>query len=570
MGYRYSALEIVDTLPAEMSYVDGSGYLADENGSPIEGAGVVVAGTGQHAPEPPQNDNGTDSLPVAEQDADRNDAGTQDDSGNADNAVRFVFDKEYLGSMPMKGEHYRFMFKAKLASYPADGGLSVRNSSYALINAKGKTPSNDVDTGIVKPALSLEKRSDKATYEPEETAHYTLDIAQSEENATAENIVVHDAMTQPGIAEIIEGSVTVTNPEGEKTAAEPSYLRDDEELIVGFSLETDADLAFGETMTVAYDALMHTPDETLENEAGVAADGLPETTDVNTVDIVAPDSRKPAVLLEKDADKDTVRIGETATYRIVATVGEQSDAALPDEHSDAETDATEPSDENEPDGADDAEENSGTATNGGAPDEPGNPDGLDGAEGSIANVVISDNSLPEGMPIDFESITARVNGATVDRFEPSIEGNGFSARFEALRVGDCVEITYDARANDASIAGSTVVNTAVLTADNLEKPLSDDARVAIASEEQAETPPAQEPSPDKGSTPPESPAGGKFVKTGDIVATGLPLVLAGAGAAVAALLVCILKKRRENDTAQRSCALARAAEYGAASDTSER
>ncbi|MFR4803384.1 MAG: hypothetical protein ACLT98_08720, partial [Eggerthellaceae bacterium] len=92
----------------------------------------------------------------------------------------------------------------------------------------------------------------------------------------------------------------------------------------------------------------------------------------------------------------------------------------------------------------------------------------------------------------------------------------------------------------------------------------------IASEEQAETPPAQEPSPDKGSTPPESPAGGKFVKTGDIVATGLPLVLAGAGAAVAALLVCILKKRRENDTAQRSCALARAAEYGAASDTSER
>lgn len=573
VGYRYSALEIVDTLPAEMSYVDGSGYLADENGSPIEGAGVVVVDAGQHTAAPPQNDNGTDSLPVAEQDADRNDAGTQNDGNEenaGDNAVRFVFDKEYLGSMPMKGEHYRFVFKAKLASYPADGGLSVRNSSYALINAKGKTPSNDVDTGIVKPTLSLEKRSDKATYEPEETAHYTLDIAQSEENATAENIVVHDAMTQPGIAEIIEGSVTVTNPEGEKTAAEPSCLRDDEERIVGFSLETDADLAFGETMTVAYDALMHTPGETLENEAGVAADGLPEATDVNTVDIVAPDSRKPAVLLEKDADKDTVRIGETVAYRIVATVGEQSDAALPDKHPDAETDATEPSDENEPDGADGAEENSGTATNGGAPDEPGDPDGLDGAEGGIVNVVISDNSLPEGMPIDFESITARVNGATVERFEPSIEGNGFSARFEALRVGDCVEITYDARANDASIAGSTVVNTAVLTADNLEKPLSDDARVAIASEEQAETPPAQEPSPDKGSAPPESPAGGKFVKTGDIVATGLPLVLAGAGAAVAALLVCILKKRRENDAAQRSCALARAAEYGAASDTSER
>ena len=88
-GYRYTALQIVDELPAEMRYVEGSARLLDGSGADVTAqAGAVV----------------TDS-----------DA----------NTVSFEFSEGYLGQMPMEGEHYRLTFKAALAEYPANGDLFV-------------------------------------------------------------------------------------------------------------------------------------------------------------------------------------------------------------------------------------------------------------------------------------------------------------------------------------------------------------------------------------------------------------------------------------------------------------
>ena len=72
--------------------------------------------------------------------------------------------------MRMKGEHYVFVFEAVLTEYPKDGQridgkLYVRNSSYALINHKGKLPSNDVDTTLLEPELTVDKTADSYEYQ---------------------------------------------------------------------------------------------------------------------------------------------------------------------------------------------------------------------------------------------------------------------------------------------------------------------------------------------------------------------------------------------------------------------
>ncbi|WP_297148402.1 isopeptide-forming domain-containing fimbrial protein [uncultured Ellagibacter sp.] len=178
-GYSYTNLEIVDVLPREMRYVDGSGYLTDSEGQLIENAGeVVYAGQG----------------------------------GEGDNAVRFVFSQSYLQhSMRMQGETYRFEFKAELIEYPADGALSVSNSAYARVNDRGTYPSNSVETTLVPPRLTVDKTADAYEYEVGEVVRFTASFAQSEKNAQCREAVFFDSL--PEGLELIPETVQVTGLE---------------------------------------------------------------------------------------------------------------------------------------------------------------------------------------------------------------------------------------------------------------------------------------------------------------------------------------------------------------------
>ena len=182
-GYSYTDFEIVDDLPREMRYVDGSGYLADSEGQLIENAGeVVYAGQG--------------------------DEGKSEDG----NAVKFVFSQSYLQhSMRMQGETYRFEFKAELIEYPADGALSVSNSAYARVNDKGTYPSNSVETTLVPPRLTVDKTADAYEYEEGEVVRFTASFAQSEKNAQCREAVFSDSL--PEGLELIPETVQVTGLE---------------------------------------------------------------------------------------------------------------------------------------------------------------------------------------------------------------------------------------------------------------------------------------------------------------------------------------------------------------------
>ena len=180
-GYSYTDFEIVDVLPREMRYVDGSGYLADNEGQLIENAGEVVY------------------------------AGQGDESEDG-NAVKFVFSQSYLQhSMRMQGETYRFEFKAELTEYPADGALSVSNSAYARVNDKGTYPSNSVETTLVPPRLTVDKTADAYEYEEGEVVHFTASFSQSEKNAQCREAVFSDSL--PEGLELIPETVQVTGLE---------------------------------------------------------------------------------------------------------------------------------------------------------------------------------------------------------------------------------------------------------------------------------------------------------------------------------------------------------------------
>ncbi len=545
VGYRYSALEIVDTLPAEMSYIDGTAYLTDESGSPLENAGAatVEKTPGKDDAEGPDankpgNSAGTENAeqpdrtradmraatPADDAEAPADDGASRPDANDAAAAgdvVRFTFDKEFLANMPMKGEHYRLVFKAKLDRYPADGGLSVTNSSYALINSNGKTPSNDVETKLAKPGLSIEKSSDKHAYEAGETGLYTLTVSQTEEGLTAENVVVKDLLDDGAAGAIVEGSVKAAKGDDEPEAVEPASLRDDEDRIVGFEFVSGMDLAYGETMTLTYEVAMEKPGATITNTATTWADNVDEVEADNKVEIAAEDVEvpakpdgpgKPVVALEKSVDKDEVPVGESAAYLVRATV----------------------------------------------------------EDAGVTDVVISDNSLPEGMPIDAESIEVLVDDKPDETLEPTVEDNGFSVAIDELPEGSMVEIAYTARVEDETLAGTNVVNTVLLTADELDKPLSDDAVVTVPpieddagpDDEPAATPIVPAAPDEPAGTPPSSPAApGKFIKTGDAT---MAIVAGTIGAALlaAAAAAFALKRRHAGGHTAHSQALARATEYG--------
>ena len=241
-GYRYTNLDIIDVLPDEMRYVDGSGYLTDESGTRIENAGRVVY-------------EGDNENPV-------------------ENSVRFEFYPNYLQAMKMEGEHYFFIFKAELTEYPKsgkrlDGHLFVRNSSYALINQNGKLPSNNVDTLLVEPVLFVDKSADKYEYQVGDVITYTVIYKQTAKNAQARETIISDNL--PEGLELITDSVHAT---GLKDMPDPDINENK------WSYSFDK-FNYGDTISVTYQAraTSHGNGREIVNNASIHANNASDQDD---------------------------------------------------------------------------------------------------------------------------------------------------------------------------------------------------------------------------------------------------------------------------------------------------
>lgn len=256
-GYHYTALDLVDVLPDEMRYVDGSGRLYDEGGADVtDAAGRVVYEGDNERPE--------------------------------DNTVRFEFDPDYLLAMPMEGEHYRFVFRAVLTEYPRDGqrndenDLCVRNGSYALVNNADESWSNEVETVLLDPVLEVDKTADPYEYEVGDVISYAVTYRQTVPDAQSRQTVISDDL--PEGLELVADSVSATGTR-EIEATEPS--------IEGNKWSYSFDrLDYGDTVTVTYQAraLQSADGREVVNNAGIhAANAMdaddPEEVYVNTASV---------------------------------------------------------------------------------------------------------------------------------------------------------------------------------------------------------------------------------------------------------------------------------------------
>ena len=415
-GYRYTNLDIIDVLPDEMRYVDGSGYLTDESGARIENAGRVIY-------------EGDNENPV-------------------ENTVRFEFYPDYLQTMKMEGEHYFFIFKAELTEYPKsgkrlDGHLFVRNSSYVLINQSGKLPSNNVDTLLVEPVLSVDKTADKYEYQVDDTITYTVVYKQTAKNAQAREAIISDNL--PEGLELIADTVKAT---GLKDLPDPDINENK------WSYSFDK-FNYGDTITVTYQAraTSHGNGQEIVNNASIHANNAADQDDpaevwINSaaLDITKEVDRYEGYVGSSDIDPGFFEYTVTLKNAKRGTIANDvviSDDSLPKEM---------PVGRNN-DGAlrvevkvDDGSDNTMTWVG-------------DRAEGSFADV-----AYPIG---DDDTVHNQTAPQPVTwNLDPS--GTGWKLSFDHLNDTTTVTVTYRAYPQDAA-SGWEVENKAIAQADNSSK-----------------------------------------------------------------------------------------------------
>ena len=399
-----------------MRYVDGSGYLTDESGARIENAGRVIY-------------EGDNENPV-------------------ENTVRFEFYPDYLQTMKMEGEHYFFIFKAELTEYPKsgkrlDGHLFVRNSSYVLINQSGKLPSNNVDTLLVEPVLSVDKTADKYEYQVDDTITYTVVYKQTAKNAQAREAIISDNL--PEGLELITDTVKAT---GLKDLPDPDINENK------WSYSFDK-FNYGDTITVTYQAraTSHGNGQEIVNNASIHANNAADQDDpaevwINSaaLDITKEVDRYEGYVGSSDIDPGFFEYTVTLKNAKRGTIANDvviSDDSLPKEM---------PVGRNN-DGAlrvevkvDDGSDNTMTWVG-------------DRAEGSFADV-----AYPIG---DDDTVHSQTAPQPVTwNLDPS--GTGWKLSFDHLNDTTTVTVTYRAYPQDAA-SGWEVENKAIAQADNSSK-----------------------------------------------------------------------------------------------------
>ena len=362
------------------------------------------------------------------------------------------------------GEHltvqYQVLFKdASLA------GQNVRNVAIAKDDSTppGEEPSDDHEVPVNDPGLSITKTSDKYQYKVGETAVYNLVVTQTKEDLVAENVVIEDYLDRDDV-DLDAGSITILDNEGLEIK-EADITTDG----AHFRIETHRNLAYGEKMTVQYKVVMTQPTlvgHEVKNTATVSADNAEKNKDDNTIIITGcptdpdnpcdpddpcpenpddpdnpcpenpddpddpddpdkPEEKSPILKIEKDADKDTYKVGDTAKYTIVVTQTVKDQVAK--------------------------------------------------------NVVIEDK-MNSKVSLDEDSFEVKKEGKAID-YDITFSSSSFHiATNTDLAYGEEIKITYAVDLDDEGLEGCKVINTATASADNAD-PEKTENTISVAYED---------------------------------------------------------------------------------------
>ena len=164
----------------------------------------------------------------------------------------------------------------------------------------------------------ITKKSDKSVYSIGETGHYTVVVRQTKKNATAENVVIADAMQVAGTkisnVKIMKGEKDITE-KAEISVKDGSY-----------SINTNENLAKDETFTITYDALFESDSldgKKVKNIADAKADNADEVKADNEVTLHAPN-----LTITKSSDKKVYNLSDTGHYTVKVTQDKKDAEAI--------------------------------------------------------------------------------------------------------------------------------------------------------------------------------------------------------------------------------------------------
>lgn len=178
------------------------------------------------------------------------------------------------------------------------------------INAPQVKDTNQIE--IVYPVLEVKKEASKGKYYVEDTGTYIVTIHQTDPDATAKNVEIEDLFDREGI-QINPESVKVWKGQEEITGKCTLSLVGSG---AGYRMKTGSDLAYGETLTVTYEAVYGSDDlvgQKLTNKVSAFEDYGGEADAEAVVSL----ERGPAELsVEKSADKGEYAPGDTIHYTV--------------------------------------------------------------------------------------------------------------------------------------------------------------------------------------------------------------------------------------------------------------
>lgn len=165
-------------------------------------------------------------------------------------------------------------YEVQFNTIPEDG--KVTN----VVIAKGSNTEEskaENTVSIVKSvaALSLEKTVDKQEAKKGDTVTYTLSVKETEKDCTAEQIVIEDELKHAGV-KLKADSLKIVDQDKKDITKECKITADEH----SFKVETGKNLAYDETLTVTYEAVLESvnPGDKVANIAAVSGENAERVT----------------------------------------------------------------------------------------------------------------------------------------------------------------------------------------------------------------------------------------------------------------------------------------------------
>lgn len=211
--------------------------------------------------------------------------------------------------------------KVTYRAIPQVSSVGKETTNSVLIwgsNAPEVLATHRVTTDPITPELSITKKSDKSVYSIGETGHYTVVVGQTKKNATAENVVLADAMQVTGTK---INNVKIMKGEKDITEKAEIFVKDG-----SYSINTNENLAKDETFTITYDALFESDSldgKKVKNIAEAKADNADEVKADNEVTLHAPN-----LTITKSSDKKVYNLSDIGHYTVKVTQDKKDAEAI--------------------------------------------------------------------------------------------------------------------------------------------------------------------------------------------------------------------------------------------------